>query len=83
VTGEYEGKLYDTKRGSGIKRKLQLSIVPETINKYLTISNVQTNMVLQGIVETAEDKGFICDVGFKDGTKAFIKHGKVGKLLHL
>lgn len=30
-------------------------------------------MTLQAVVEAKEDKGFLCDLGFKDGTKAFVK----------
>ena len=34
-------------------------------------------MHFQAKVEAKEDKGFICDLGFKDGTKAFVKDAKL------
>ena len=42
-----EAGLYDLKRGTGMKRKLQLSIEPKLINKSLSISQVTAGMVLQ------------------------------------
>ena len=40
-------------------------------------------MTFQAVVEAKEDKGYLCDLGFKDGTKAFVKEDglKVGSLI--
>ena len=37
-------------------------------------------MILQAQVETKEEKGYVCDIGFKDGCKAFLKSEQCGKL---
>lgn len=42
------------------------------INKSLTNENVEANMLLQGVVESKEAKGYLVNFGMKDQTKGFI-----------
>ena len=37
------------------------------------MSNVTKGMVIQGLVESKESKGFLIDLGFKDQAKGFVK----------
>lgn len=37
-------------------------------------------MILQATVEAKEEKGYTCDIGFKDGCKAFLKEEQCGRL---
>lgn len=68
------GQIYDFKHGSGVNRKVQMSIEPAVINRLLSSKNVGRGMVLQGVVSSKEAKGYIIDLGFKDETKAFLKY---------
>ena len=78
MTGEAGVKGTDEiKKGSGVRRKLQLSLAPELTGKSLSIAQALPGMHFQAKVEAKEDKGFICDLGFKDGTKAFVKDAKL------
>ena len=46
------------------------------MNKGLTVETITTSMVLQGVVESKEAKGFMIDLGLKDKAKAFVKYDK-------
>ena len=74
------GKDGKSELGKGKRRKLQLSIEPSLLSKSLSAKSVTKNMILQATVEAKEEKGYICDIGFKDGCKAFLKEEKSGKL---
>ena len=67
---------YNTETSGNRNKKLQLSVIPELINKSLTADNLQTNMLLQGIVESKEAKGFLVNFGLKDKTKGFLPFNK-------
>lgn len=56
-----------------LNRKLQLSLDPKSVNKGLALEKVTSGMLLQAIVESKEDKGYILSLGLKDGTKGFVK----------
>ena len=77
ATSKSTGKIDISK---GKRRKLQLSIEPSLLAKSLSAQSVTKNMILQAQVEAKEEKGYICNVGFKDGCKAFLKEDKCGKL---
>ena len=62
------------------------------INRGLLAETITTSMVLQGVVESKETKGYMIDLGIKDKTKAFVKFEKgtdvseekeVGDLVHV
>ena len=74
------GKDGKTDMAKGKRRKLQLSIEPSVLAKSLSAKTVTKNMILQATVEAKEEKGYTCDIGFKDGCKAFLKEEKCGKL---
>ena len=57
-------------------RKLQLSVDPTQVNRGLSSDKVTTGMLLQGVIESAEAKGFMVDIGLKDKAKGFIRFGK-------
>jgi hypothetical protein len=44
------------------------------VNKLLSAQSVTKSMVLQGVIEAKEAKGFIVNLGFKDRTKGFLKY---------
>ena len=46
------------------------------MNRYLTADTVTKFMVIQGIIESKEAKGFILNLGFKDKTKGFLKYSE-------
>jgi len=60
-----------------LNRKLQLSLEPAQINKGLASDKVTAGMVLQAIVESKETKGYVLNLGFKDGAKGFLKNDGV------
>lgn len=73
-------------------RKLQLSLDPKLINRGLTAETITSSMVLQGVIESKETKGYMIDLGLKDKAKAFVKFDKtasaseekeVGDLVHV
>jgi hypothetical protein len=55
-------------------KKLQLTIDPATIYKTISVSKVTPGMMLQAVVSSREEKGFFLDIGFKDGSKGFLKY---------
>ena len=56
-----------------LNRKLQLSLEPKTLNWSLSGTTVTENMFLQAEVQSREAKGYILDLGFKDGASGFLK----------
>ena len=46
------------------------------VNRGLTSETVTTSMILQGVIESKEAKGYIVDIGLKDKAKAFVKFDK-------
>lgn len=72
------GQVYDFKHGSGINRKVQMTIMPSALNKQLNAQNLVRGMVLQGIVESKEAKGYVVNLGLKDGSKGFLKSADSG-----
>lgn len=80
---------YNTETSGHKNRKLQLAINPDLVNKSLTAENLQANMLLQGIIESKEAKGFLIDFGLKDKTKGFLPFTKesekfsIGQITHV
>ena len=70
-------------------RKLQLSLDPVWVNRGFDATKVTPGMLLQGIIESKELKGYIVNLGFKDQSKGFVpfdtssKKLAVGSLVHL
>ena len=64
---------YQAETSGNKNRKLQLSLDPKIINRGITAENATTSMVLTGRVESRESKGYMIDLGLKDGAKAFVK----------
>ena len=46
------------------------------MNRGLSSDKITTGMLLQGLVESTEAKGFMIDIGLKDQAKAFVKFSK-------
>ena len=63
---------YNTETSGNRNKKLQLSISLDLVNKSLTADTLATNMVLQGVIESKEAKGFLVNLGLKDKTKGFL-----------
>ena len=61
----------DTSRN--LNRKLQLTLDPRQIYKGLGSEKVTSGMLLQAVIESKEQKGYILNIGFKDGAKGFLK----------
>jgi len=83
---------YMTETSGNQNRKLQLSLEAKLVNRGLTAETITTSMVLQGVVESKETKGYMVDLGLKDKAKAFVKFDKaasvaeekqVGDLVHV
>ena len=55
---------------------MQLSLDPKLINRGLSSDTITTGMILQGVVESKETKGYMIDLGIKDKAKAFVKFEK-------
>lgn len=55
-----------------VSKKLQLSLDPATIYRTLSAEKVTPGMLLQAVVESKEEKGYILNLGFKDGAKGFL-----------
>jgi len=70
------GQIYDFKHGSGVNRKVQMTLDPSVINRQLSSKNASRGMILQAQVESKEAKGYILNLGFKDETKGFLKYRK-------
>lgn len=68
---------YQAETSGHKNRKLQLSLDPKLLNRGITSETVTTAMVMQGLVESKESKGFIIDLGLKDKSKGFVKFSKV------
>lgn len=56
-----------------LNRKLQLSIEPKDLYRSLSSATACQNMLLQGIILSKEEKGYMVDLGFKDGAQGFLK----------
>jgi hypothetical protein len=67
---------YQAETSGHKNKKLQLSLDPKLINRGVTAETVTSGMVLQGLVESKESKGFIIDLGLKDKSKGFVKFPK-------
>ena len=68
---------YLSENSGNLNRKLQLSLDPKVVNRGLTVEAVTTSMVLQGVVQSKETKGYMVDLGLKDKALAFVKYDKV------
>jgi len=71
-----------------MNRKVQLSLAPEVVNKSLAAEKVSPGMFLQAVVQSKEQKGYMLDLGFKDGAKGFVKCKddntyEIGQLVHV
>ncbi len=64
---------YQAETSGHKNRKLQLSLDPKLLNRGITAENATTSMVLTGRIESRESKGYMIDLGLKDGAKAFVK----------
>ena len=53
-----------------------MTLQPSILNRQLSSQNVVKGIVLQGTVESKEAKGYIINLGFKDGSKGFLKVSK-------
>jgi hypothetical protein len=64
-----------------LNRKLQLSIDPKDLYRSLSSSTVTQNMLLPGVILSKEAKGYMIDLGFKDGAQGFLKFDDSNKNL--
>jgi len=67
---------YQAETSGHKNKKLQLSLDPKLVNRGVTAETVTSGMVLQGLIESKESKGFIIDLGLKDKSKGFVKFPK-------
>ena len=77
---------YNEKTSRNLNRKLQLSIEPDMVNRGIVSDKVTPGMLLQGLVKSKESKGYMVDLGLKDGATGFIKFSQLSgdnKELHM
>lgn len=64
---------YLEKTSRNLNRKLQLSLAPEHTNRGISVDKVTIGMLLQGTIASKESKGYMVDLGLKDGARGFVK----------
>ncbi|OXB82387.1 UNVERIFIED_CONTAM: hypothetical protein H355_009312, partial [Colinus virginianus] len=62
-------------RSANGRRSIKLSINPKNVNKGLNASALTSGMLLSGFVSSAEDHGYLLDIGVS-GTYAFLPYEK-------
>ena len=69
-----QGEGTDYRKESGnLNRKMQLTMNPHVFNACLNAECVVPNTILPAYVESVEEKGYLLEFGFADGTQGFIK----------
>lgn len=80
---------YNVQTSGNKNRKLQLSLDPVWVNRGFDATKVTPGMLLQGVVESKELKGYVINLGFKDQAKGFVQFETaprkltVGNLVHV
>lgn len=69
---------YNASTSGTQNKKLQLSVDPEVVNKALSTESITPNMILQGIVESKEAKGFLINLGLKGKARGFVSFSGTG-----